>query len=916
MDVQAVLNAIAKTAARLCDGKDALIFRVDGDQLRLVAKHGPLRTTRKFDQPFPISRGTTHGRAVLDRRTIHVRDLAVTAMARQQATGVRTILDTPLLVGGRPIGVIAIRRLKVRPFTSKQIALLKTFADQAAIAIENARLLRDLTEALEQQTATSDILRVISSSPTDVQPVFAAIAESARKLCEAATAGVLMFDGELVHLSALANVTPEGADALRQAFPRPPSRESAATRVILTRSVVVIPDVLEDPEYAIRGPALAGSFRSVLAVPMLREGSPVGAIAVGRPEPGPFSNKQIALLKTFADQAVIAIQNARLFRDLTEALEQQTATSEVLKVISRSTFNLEPVLETLIESATRLSGAEQGFIFKFDGEFLRIVADYGTPPEHRDYWYRTSVRPGPGSNAGRAAFERQTIHIHDALDQVGADPAYKHGEAQKLGGYRTVLAVPMLREGVLVGVLTIWKTKVEPFTDRQIELVTTFVDQAVIAIENVRLFQELEARTRELGRSVEELKALGEVSRAVSSTLDLQTVLATIVVRAVQLSGTSGGAIYEYDEATQEFHLRATHRMEKELVEVFRAAPIRLGEGATGKAAASRAPVQIADILNEPEYAFTRFQPILARLGYRSLLVLPLLLEERIMGTLGVLRQETGTFAPEVVHLLQTFATQSVLAIQNARLFREIADKSQQLEAASRHKSEFLANMSHELRTPLNAILGFNEMILGRVYGDVPPDLKEPLTDIQNSGKHLLRLINNVLDLAKIEAGRVELALADYSVQDTVESVRASFRPLAADKGLEFAVAVPEDIPLAYGDAGRITQCLMNLAGNALKFTRQGRVEISVELQGDLLVYRVADTGIGIAKDKIETVFAEFRQGDSTVASEFGGTGLGLSITKKFVEMHRGRIWVESELGKGSTFCFAIPLRVDGGKTA
>ena len=293
-----------------------------------------------------------------------------------------------------------------------------------------------------------------------------------------------------------------------------------------------------------------------------------------------------------------------------------------------------------------------------------------------------------------------------------------------------------------------------------------------------------------------------------------------------------------------------------------------------------------------------------------------MLLEEQIIGSLSLVRKAPGEFPGEVVELLKNFATQSALAIQNARLFREIADKSQQLEAASQHKSEFLANMSHELRTPLNAILGFNEMILGQIYGEVPADLQVPLTDMQNSGKHLLRLINNVLDLSKIEAGRMELALTDYAVQDTVERVRASLHPLAADKGLEFVASVPADIPLAYGDGGRITQCLMNLAGNALKFPREGRVEISVELQGDLLVYGVADTGIGIAPDKIATVFAEFRQGDATITSEFGGTGLGLSITKKFVEMHRGRIWVESELGRGSTFFFSIPLRLAGGKSA
>jgi signal transduction histidine kinase len=401
----------------------------------------------------------------------------------------------------------------------------------------------------------------------------------------------------------------------------------------------------------------------------------------------------------------------------------------------------------------------------------------------------------------------------------------------------------------------------------------------------------------------------------VSATLDVETVLQTVVSRASQLAAADGGSIFEYDEGTQEFRLRATHAYAPELAAALQETPVRMGEGVIGGAAARQEPMQVPDIAREGAYQ-TRFRDILLRMGYRALVAVPLIREGQVIGALSVNRNAPGEFSPEVIELLRTFATQSALAIQNARLFRELEAKSQQLETASRHKSEFLASMSHELRTPLNAILGFNEMILGDVYGDVPPDLREPLTDIQNSGKHLLRLINDVLDLSKIEAGRMELALADYAVQDAVERVRASLHPLAAEKGLEFVATVPEDIPLAYGDAGRITQCVMNLAGNALKFTREGRVEISVELQGDLLVYGVADTGIGIAPDKIESVFAEFCQGDATITREFGGTGLGLSITKKFVEMHGGRIWVESALGKGSTFSFAIPLRLAEGKPA
>jgi len=595
-------------------------------------------------------------------------------------------------------------------------------------------------------------------------------------------------------------------------------------------------------------------------------------------------------------------------RDLTEALEQQTATSEILRVISSSPTELQPVLDAVAQNAARLCEARDVIILRVDGDVLRIVASAGEfvkvlPPDLIVPIARDSV-------TGRAVVDRTTMHVRD----LAAEPEdeFPVGKAfQRRFGHHTMLVAPLLREGVPLGAIAIFRTEVRPFSDKQIKLLETFADQAVIAIENVRLFQELQARTRELARSVEELKALGEVSQAVSSTLDLQTVLTTIVARAVELSGTDGGIIYEYDEGTQEFYLRATHRTEDELVEAVRAAPMRLGEGAVGRAAAIRAPVQVPDILDERGYEVTRLRPIFGRLGYRSLLAVPLLLGERIVGGLVVRRQEPGTFTPEIVNLLQTFATQSVLAIQNARLFRELAEKGQQLALASQHKSQFLANMSHELRTPLNAILGYTELIQDNIYGAVPEKVREVLERLAKSGRHLLGLINDVLDLSKIEAGQLTLALTDYSLKQVIQTVVLAVEALAAEKRLALKVTLPPDLPPGRGDERRLTQVLLNLVGNAIKFTEAGEVRVEAKAADGTFRVAVADTGPGIAEADQEKIFEEFQQADSSSTRQKGGTGLGLAIAKRIIELHGGRIGVESTLGAGATFWFTVPVRVE-----
>ncbi|MCZ6842142.1 MAG: GAF domain-containing sensor histidine kinase, partial [SAR324 cluster bacterium] len=438
----------------------------------------------------------------------------------------------------------------------------------------------------------------------------------------------------------------------------------------------------------------------------------------------------------------------------------------------------------------------------------------------------------------------------------------------------------------------------------------TFADQAVIAIENARLLEQLQARTEALGRSVEELRALGEVSQAVSSTLELQTVLTTVVSRAVQISQTAGGVIFEYDEQTTEFVQVAAHQAPPDLFESWRASPVRFGEGAMGRAAQQQSPVQVADILDEGAQVQDQARAILADAGFRSLLAVPLLLEKRVMGGLVLWRREQGEFDQEVVNLMETFAAQSTLAIQNARLFREIEERGRELELASKHKSQFLANMSHELRTPLNAILGYTELILDSIYGEVPEKVGEVLERVRKSGSHLLGLINAVLDLSKIEAGQLSLSFNNYSMQDVVQTVFTAVESLAAEKQLTLEMTVPPDLPMGNGDEQRITQVLLNLVGNAIKFTEAGKVGIEVGAENGSYLVSVSDTGPGIPEEDQEKIFGEFQQADITDTKNLGGTGLGLAIAKKFVEMHHGRIWVESKPGEGSTFRVSLPVRV------
>jgi signal transduction histidine kinase/CheY-like chemotaxis protein len=603
-----------------------------------------------------------------------------------------------------------------------------------------------------------------------------------------------------------------------------------------------------------------------------------------------------------SDQSDSDARVERLTKDLADAIEQRTATSDVLQIIGRPEPELQPVFETVLHHAVRLCAADAGMVWQLDGDVYRVAIVRGGSAEYRRYLEEHPIPRGPGTLVGRVVLERRAVHIPDVV----ADPQYRWQRAYELGGFRTMLGVPMLAGDHVVGAITLTRSVVDPFDERTIELMTTFAAQGVIAIQNVQLFQDLQERSRQLARSVDELQALGEVSQGVSSSLDLDEVLTTILSRAVQLSGADGGSIFEFEPSTRGFVLRTCFGTSEELVEALGGIRIGLDDTFVGAAAAVGDVRQAADLDLEPSDPHV---DELRRHGWRSMMAVPLRREDEIIGALIVRRTVKGGFPERTVGLLETLASQSVVAIHNARVYRELEKKTHELEVASHHKSEFLASMSHELRTPLNAVIGFSDVLLDRMFGDLNDKQDEYVRDIRNSGRHLLELINEILDLSKVEAGQMELDRDAVSLADLLQHGVAMVRERAGRGGIALHVDVAPDVGTAYADELKLKQVILNLLTNAVKFTPHGgSVTLTARRVDHEARVCVIDTGVGIAEADRERIFEAFQRGGRAARTTTEGTGLGLTLSKRIIDLHGGRLWMESRLGAGSTFSFAIPL--------
>jgi GAF domain-containing protein/HAMP domain-containing protein len=901
-DVQPVLEAIAERAARICDAASASMYLTEGNMLRHLASKGPGAEPVMHVETFPVNRDSISGRAILDQKTMRIRDMLAEAHEYPLSAeiahdlGHRSVVVTPLFREGKPFGTIVLRRHDVRPFTDREVDLLRTFGDQAAIALENVRLFNETKEALDQQRASGEVLAAISSSIADTKPVFEVILQSCQRLFAGETVGVtLVRDDGMLDIVGRG----PGFDELKKMFPQPLTHDTASGTAILERKVMVYPDIdtADMPAKSRDGCRVIGT-QSIVFAPMLFEGRGIGTLWVGRSFKGPFSDKHLALLKTFAEQAVIAIQNARLFNETKEALDQQRASGEVLAAISSSIADTAPVFDRILASCERLFAGKVGQINIVDEHGMVHLAAYHGPGQKA----MSGIFPfrlDTSSATGLSIERRAVLHYPDIDRDDSVPPIARAGWVAQ--GLRALIVAPMMWEGKGVGAVFVGRENPGPYTEKDIALLKTFADQAVIAIQNARLFNE----TKE---ALDQQRASGEVLAAISSSIaDTAPVFDEILASCQRLFTGKTVAITLVGKdgliRLGAFHGRGRDEMEK----IFPAAI----DGETGSGVA----ILRGSIFPVPDVEHGDDVPPKVRRGCRAVgvkgaIFAPMMWEGKGIGAIYIGRDYAGPFSEKEIALLKTFADQAVIAIQNVRLFREIQDKSRELEIANKHKSEFLANMSHELRTPLNAIIGFSEVLIERMFGELNEKQDDYLKDIHSSGRHLLSLINDILDLSKVEAGRMELEPSSFDLPLAISNAMTLLRERAQRHGIALGLNADPSLGEIVADERKFKQILVNLLSNAVKFTPDGgRIDVSTHRDADNVVISVRDTGIGIAPEDQDAVFEEFRQVGRNYTNKQEGTGLGLALTQKFVELHGGRIWLESEPGKGSTFSFTIPIK-------